>query len=368
MNRNRTLLSLAFAAFLSTGCSGGNSTVSEATSAKVAGHWQYQSGPLLNGAQLGTVTWLDADKSGAATILAKAPLHGTIGCASAVIAVLNDTVLSLQTPTVFGNVGNTTYFLYAVTADTLTLTDADQNVTTFKKAASIPAADQCTALTSSAVITIPAASQATTRTSLGSDGTRLWWTNAAEDSWVPFNPVTSSAGALAPAGNYRFVIAMQGSDFWDDCFCGGGNDLERFTSAGVLVDSFDTQVAPISHYIDIRAGTWDGSRLWIAGNDDANQSAILKVNSDAEPDTLDSFITTDGDVTGVAFVGTKLYVTTYFLGPVLVELDPATGDALTTWRFPANFPDVYGLAAIGTKLYALAQGNDNLFALVELDI
>jgi len=363
----RTHLVLALTALFASACSGGSGG-GESTNSRVAGHWQYQTGVLVPGADLGILTWLDIDKSGAASVFSKAPLHGTLGCAAAVVAVLNDTVLSISTPSVYGNGGTVTYFVYAVAGDTLTLTDADQNVTTFTKAASIPAADQCTPLTGIVETVLPSAAQASQRTSMSSTGGNLVFTNEAEDSYIYYNPVTSAVSSI-PAGGYRYVIANQDGDLWNDCFCGGSTDLQRWTTAGAMVDDFDTGSSPISHPLNIRAGTWDGTRLWVGGGDQNGSGGVIeKLNTNAEPDTLDTFVNVDGDVKGMAFLNGKLYLATNFVGPVLVEIDASTGTALTTYALPSKFQVIGGLAVVGGKLYMLASQDYQKYSIVELDI
>ncbi|HVO29634.1 MAG TPA: hypothetical protein VMV18_02820 [bacterium] len=353
----RFVLPAVLAIVLAAAACGGGTTKGASTNALIEGSWQFTGGTFLPGhaAEIGTLTYLDVTRSGDATLYARTPFTGILGCAGFLVAVVNESTLTAQIPPLVseGNSG-TFFFTWVRNGSELTLTDSDGNSARFQKVDAVPAAAQCGAVTTT---TLTFSLPPDTGGGIGSDGTKLYWTDSTDTQWVTFDPATLSTSAIAIpiTAQYGLIRAVQGpKDFWNDCRCGANEVIQRMGTSGTAVDTIDTSAPPINMEIIIEAGTFHASHLWLAG-DFYNGSVrlgpkLLKIDSEAEPDTLTASFDPDVPLQGIAFAGTRLFAVAPFLGYDLVELDPSIGTAIATWKLPAGH--YYGaLAVVGNTLW-----------------
>jgi hypothetical protein len=346
----KAILAASTLSFLALGCS--HRTGDESTTVRVVGHWQFQPGASLQGMPDG-LTWLDVDGSGAATLYARSPVGGVLSCAAGSTGVLNDTVLHLQTGR-----NSIRYYTYSVAGDSFTLGDGLGATTALQRRGTVDPADVCI-VTSPVVTPLPAEVRPHYWSSLGSDGTKLFYTDEGK-AFVPFDPATGTTGTPIPStGSYAYLSAVQGGDFWGICACGGSTDLERQTATGSMTASFDTYDPSINHPMSIDAATHDGSRLWVAGTDrSAPGGVILRLDVAANPVTLEATYPLPLSVQGMAFRDGKLYLLAWLQEAVLVEWDLASGKATRTYSLPQDRGDYHGLAVAAGKLYALVYSDE----------
>lgn len=348
---------------------GGSKKSGESTNAAIEGSWKYTGGTFLgqDASVIGTLTYLDFSRSGAGTLFARMPFAGVVGCADLLVAVVNESVLTMQIPALVNSPDESTtfYFNYARSGSTLTITDTLGASATFEKVDAVPATAQCLAPTGTTAI--PLSLPPDSSGGIGSDGTKLYWTDSTDTQWVTFDPVTLTSSAVAipftaPAG---LVRAVQGpNDLWVDCYCGANESIWRVGVSGTSMDQVDTSAAPINSMIVIRAGTFNAGHLWLAGDSalgDFTGGKILKIDSAAEPDTLTASFILEVLPQGITFRGTRLFILTNYLGTVLAELDPSIGTAIASWRLPSHYYGG-GLAAVGDTLYVVNQDDDSLLA------
>ncbi len=249
-------------------------------------------------------------------------------------------------------------FEYAIDGDTLTLTDSEGRTAVFERVAEVPASERCDSLeaTSSLPLSLPV--DRAYGSNLLSDGSQLWIVGE-DGKAYPIDPTTASVGAgqTLATGQYYHAVAAQNGDFWAHCQCGGSEDIKRMRLGGTEIDSVDT-ATDLGNEIRIRAGSWDGSRLWLWGrNRDSNRGELLRVNSNTEPDVLEDVLVFDTwTLRQLTHHDGKLWGLFRFAGWQLAELDPAAGRVTKSYVLPAlEMNGQYiGIASLNGKLYLLA--------------
>jgi hypothetical protein len=328
---------------------------------RVAGHWQYVSGPMVAGANIDKINYLDLAANGSGMLFTSSRTNGINGCGSIVFSVLSETVVAASIPDFPDDSGVATQFYeYALPSpNALTLTDAFGNATTFQRANSIPQSAMCPAVQAGTPLAIPDNQQPNYASGLASDAFSLWYSPNAGGA-LPINPTTGATGTLVSftgGGQYQWVQALQGSDFWATCWCGGNTDMQRRSSAGALVSSFDLSAAPIHRQLSIEAASYDGANLWVGGYQyDIRKDMLLKLNANVSPPTVLAAISFDSRIQGMAFKSGHLWILTRYVGPELLDVDPATGTVRASYTLPHGFY-YHGLTALNGKLYALRSNN-----------
>lgn len=323
---------------------------------QIAGEWHYLSGPMVTGAAIDRINYLELAAEGSGTLFTSSPT-GINGCGSVVFAVLSDTTVAATLPDFPDSHRSTVQFYrYArPSPDALALTDAFGNVTSFQRAASVPPSLTCPSAPVANAVSVPANQQPNAVSGLANDGTSLWYSPASGGA-LPFNPATGTTGTLvnfAGGGQFQWVQAIQGSDFWITCWCGRNSYMQRWSSTGALVSSFDLSAAPTSRDISIEAASYDGSNLWVGGFQySVQKNMLLKLNANVSPPVVLAAFPFDAQVDGMAFKSGELWILTEYVGPTLVKLDPATGTVRATYALPRGFA-YRGLAALHGNLYAL---------------
>jgi hypothetical protein len=335
---------------LAAGCaSGGDADFAP----EVAGVWQHTSGDLYSG--YGTLDYLELSADGSGEMFLSRP-GGALGCASLVHAALSADVLQLTI-----SQGSDDVVRFARLGDSLQLTDLLGHQSTFLRVAGVPDSARCKKTVEVRRAVIDGGYNGWS--SIVGDATALYYANRAEQV-IPLDPATLAAGTpITTLGYHENVIAMQNGDFWAHCACGGSEYARRMTPAGVVVDDVDTSDFP--NQIQVGAAAWDGSRLWLAGTSNASPrpELLMRVDSESEPDVLESTATLDTRVSAMDFENGQLYVLTQVLGQVLVEMTPS-GQVTRTWDLPGG-PWYRGMSVVGSTVYLLAEsGNEDALVVV----
>jgi hypothetical protein len=239
------------------------------------------------------------------------------------------------------------------TPDVLRVTESDGGATLFDRATEIDPAFECGTLTVGdrfEGLPRPAGF-----TGLAFDGSSLWYEEEDTALVHPVDPATGSTGTPLDLGASQFthVHAMQGSDFWTHCGCGGSQEASRRTSAGAEVDLVETE--PLGRDLRVRAIAYDpvGNVLWLHGQDrTGGPSRFLKVNSDAEPDVLLAEPVFDVFMSGLSWDGAALWGVA---DSSLVRIDPDTAQATASFHIPDASVDWRGVAAVGSELFLLGE-------------
>src|SRR5215472_12903973 len=124
---------------------------------RIAGEWQYVSGPMVSGATIDRISYLELSAAGTGTLFTRSPT-GINGCGSVVFAVLSDTTVA-ATLSDFPDSNSSTvqFYRYALPSpDALALTDAFGNVTSFQRAAGVPASATCPPAPLANAVSLPA--------------------------------------------------------------------------------------------------------------------------------------------------------------------------------------------------------------------
>ena len=370
MKTNVSIIALALSLVgVGVGCSGSPGSAGAAGAAgagapgndRVAGHWQYVSGPMVAGANIDKINYLDLAVNGSGMLFTSSLTNGINGCGSIVFSVLSETVVAASIPDFPDDNGVATQFYeYALTSqNALTLTDAFGNATTFQRASSIPQSATCPPAPAGTPMLIPDNQQPNYASGLASDAFSLWYSPNSGGA-LPMNPATGVLGTLVSftgGGQFQWVQALQGSDFWATCWCGNNSEMQRRTSAGVLVSSFDLSAAPIHRQLNIEAASYDGANLWVGGYQyDIRKDMLLKLNANVSPPVQLAAISFDAQIQGMAFKSGHLWILTRYVGPELLDVDPATGTVRASYTLPHGFY-YRGLTALNGKLYALRSHN-----------
>ncbi len=326
----------------------------------VAGHWQWVSGPMVTGAALDSLQYLELAADGSGTLYEQAP-YGFNGCNALTFAVLDDTVVAMNLPDLAADGATEQFYRYALPAqDTLTLTDSYGLVTAYQRTAAIPAQATCPAVTAGSPVLIQG-DQPGDFSGLAADATSLWYTRTA-GGLVALDPTTGATSPAIDLGpiqlqQYQWVLAIQGSDFWVDCACGSNTGLHRLTSTGQLVTSVDVEPPTTTDSLGLQSGGFDGGHLWVSGYDYLfAQSKLLELDTTTSPATTLASYEISGTYMppwGIVFEGGTLWLGIDYVGPELVGLDPTTGTVVATHDLPRDRARYRGLAVQGGTVYAL---------------
>lgn len=352
---------------------GGGKGASRPSDAAIAGSWEYLSGPFLQETALATTTWLQLDADGAGTVYGQSANNAINGCASLVFAVTPGNNLSFSAPTLYDFHGQNVFFYrWERAGNQLRLTDRDGQVSVFTRGDAVPAESVCgvASTTSGASLALTGARAPDDYDpSLVGEGDLLWYRDFAGDTVSLTAPTLATGATITWSFSvypYYYPFTLQGGDFWMKTGAGRDDDAARYTTAETQVDVFNMQDAGIAFDMNIYVGEWDGTSLWLAGFGFAtNDYELVRLNSDAEPDLLSSQRPLDGRPLGMAVLGTRLFVLTDFVGPVIVELDKGSGHAIGTWSLPTG-RYYRGLAAANGSLWALSTDQNQDYLLQQV--
>ena len=331
------------------------------------GIWKRASGKIFGSVTISTnttnhVEYIALSSNGAGALYLQDSDTNILGCGPCSFALAGGNAiifdLSLFSTFVEGGFlnGQKTIIYTRVDANTMTFKDAAGNESTFNRVESVPVDNVCKSFTLGNKFTLgvrPVSSWG----SLAYDGSQLWFTEQGTANLYPINPSNGALGAanILPGG-YSYIIACQGTDFWGSCACGSVSDLKRKTQAGVDVDMVDTAAAPISSQLTINCGAWDSNNnvLWLAGNNSAaNESRLMRVNSNATPNVLNGVTKFNTSLRGMTFRSTELWALTGTSPQVVITINGSTFKATATYAVPDPAVSWTGIAAVGNQLYLL---------------
>ncbi len=339
----------------------------------VLGIWEFSSGSLSWYAEEASIA-LDVlvfEAGGEATAYSSDPNSNAVSCAQPLVYLVEDDVLAVQSPV--GLVGAGLYVVAHPDNDTLEFTDLTGQTARFTRVSAVSANLICETLTIANTYNLPG-TEINGPTGLAYDGTNtLWFTND-DYEFVPFDITTGTAGAaVTPVfgfGSFQQIHAIEGSDYWLHCYCGLNEEARRHTTAGVLVDSVNTNT-DLGNSVDIESMAVDtsGGILWIQGRHNTNKTELLlRVDSGAEPDVLLDSFTFGVEARGLTWDGTRLWgvVRPGGISQTIVQIDPTNGEITATYRNPSLALSLSGIAAVGSDLYVIGSDRSNRTQILQL--
>lgn len=236
--------------------------------------------------------------------------------------------------------------------DTLELSDAGGELTTFERATAVDPALECVPLVETRRFTgLPAPSDFT---GLAFDGVQLWYTSKNSELVQPVDPASGTAGTPVDIGsNYNQVHAVQGGDFWTHCWCGSNEVATRRSPGGGEVDSVDTR-ADLGDPLNLRALAFDAAAgaLWLYGRvPDTEDGRLFRVLSDPEPDQLQQGGPFATRLAALTFDGSLLSGLTEASPRSVVRIDPLAGNVTATYSIAGQSVEWYGIASAGGQLF-----------------
>ena len=370
----------------------------------LSGTWQFTSGDFLPAQQLGNLQSLILNDDGTGSVNSISTIGNIQGCASITYIALSNDVLALNLgafgthaharsvhhlghlsanvlPQVIfgGGVQEGTQLVnFTLVGDTLTITDTDGAVATFARhAGSQPA---CLPTSMPELISLPVNQDQQPQQGgefLITDGTNLFYSTDAQ-SVQAISPSDGSAGASISLTNEPTTLyGIDGTgNLWLD-YGSGGSSLYVYDQAGQSVATLNLGQPPYNLNVNIGAIAFDGSTLWVYANDEANNGAPELLSFDVSENSSTPPLTSTlpfakefGLSQGLAAANGKLWAIGFFLTPVIAEIDPATGNAISTYSMPYPPSGNYrgGLAVIGNDFYSFLDDVNGAPALVHLVI
>jgi hypothetical protein len=245
-----------------------------------------------------------------------------------------------------------------VEGDTLSLSDAAGNTSTFERAAEVAPEFECKTFTENA--RFEGLPEPESFSGLAFDGTSLWYEEENTEMIQQVDPASGALGTPVDLSSSQFshVHAMQAGDFWAHCGCGGSQEAQRRTMADVFVDEVDTE-NDLGEEISVRGIAYDpaGARLWLQGSmrEGARSGVLLEVDSDAEPDVLISTKELDVSLRSMTFDGTNFWGVSGSGGSqVVIQFNP-NAQVLATYESPDNNINWIGIAAVAGQLYIVGE-------------
>ena len=309
------------------------------------GVWQIESPALIEPFGYNPTEFVEFREDGTATYHGRDPATEFVSCATASFVDLGSAIVT----TFLSEGGSASLSLYDFEdKDTLVLTDAFLQDHTFKRVAAVADALQCGSI--EVVKRTEALESPTYATGLAFDGTLLWYTNEA-DVTRSLNPETGQYVNMIAFSDARFVHAVDGPDFWLDCFC-GGDEVQKRSAANVLLDRIkvedDFGVSPDAVARDALSG-----EILISGSRrDTRQEVLLRINVAVTPQQLIAEVPIyDGQA--LSMDNGRLWAYTF---PNFVsEIDIATGKSLKTYVLPQGRFDYRGFAVAGDRVFMIAE-------------
>lgn len=331
------------------------------------GSWEVTSGNLipdvgLEGTSLGVATHLRLSGDGSSGTGRTFNLDDSTGvrtCTDLAITRLADGAIAVDAalPSYEGGLSIFSFLVRMPGPDEMILTREDGDEITFSRIAAPPSEVECQVIEPTGTIVLTTAPSF--RSNLAAEGSNIWFTTGGE--LVPVNVQTGDEGTPITTDaitwdSFYNPHTIQSGDFWLTRESGGNYPADRRDTAGTSIDDFNTDL-DLGMPTHIDGMNWDGTNLWVVGgNGDENgqTTRILKIDSEAEPDVvLDTFewndrfqqATLDGGIVWGILFG---------VDQMLVEVDPTTGLATSTWVLPPDH-DWQGLTWLGNTLYVLGQ-------------
>lgn len=191
------------------------------------------------------------------------------------------------------------------------------------------------------------------------DGVSLWYTRDSDNQVIPVDPVTGGVGGgIIQSGSFRYVHAAQEGSFWNLCNCGSPDVAQRRSAADVLLDQITSTEIGFNFDVDSLAFDAANKIVWMQGFDDDDEPVIVEVDAESEPDVVLSTTKFDFTFDAMAHDGAFLYGLSGFLG-VIIQIDPATMQAVATIQMPVRRIDWQGLAIVDGDFFVLGEEFDD---------
>jgi len=332
----------------------------------VTGTWQRVSGKIFASTSISSnttnhVEYIIIDGDGTGGLVLRDSDINLLVCGNVTYGALSNSIIfdlsSFNTAVEGGFVSGQKTLVYSFTdANTIEFTDAGGNESIYSRVAAVPDAAKCKTLGLGNRFTFgvrPVSSWG----SMAYDGAFLWFAEQGTASLYPINPANGALGAAnVLPGGYSYIICCQGTDYWGTCACGSVSDVKRKTQAGADVDTVDTAAAPISSQLTINCGAWDANNnvLWLAGSNSlANESRLVRINSNANPNVLIGVTRFNVGLRGLTFRNGELWGLTSAFPQSVIRIDTATFKITDTYSVPDLSIQWVGIAAAGTQLHLL---------------
>jgi hypothetical protein len=323
----------------------------------LTGIWQRSSGSLFADQTSSQPEFLVLNADGTGNLNLREPNTGVLTCGglfhstSEAALVLDLSQFGFGTPVLLTSQPD---------GSTLALREVGGDSATFTRAAAAGA--QCSAFTVNArfdgLSVVPDGFSG-----LAFDGASLWYEEDNTGMVFPIDPATGVLGTpvdLGSSSQFTHVHAMQGTDFWAHCGCGGSQDAQRRTMAGATVDSVDTET-DLADRIGIRGIAYDGvgNVLFLHGRSaNTGVQRLLRVNSNAEPDVLLGAVDFPVPLRSMTWDGANLWAIVSFSPPVVIRVDVNTATATATYAVPDATVEWQGIAAVGSHLFLVGRKSD----------
>lgn len=293
---------------------------------------------------LGEVAYIDFDSTapgaGFLSFFGQDPVSGRLFCEDGLFSADLDGGLGVS---LSADAGSTDAYLFAWQGDDLVITNAFGDSQTFSAVPEVPAEAQCG--------TVTITEDASFGLELSSWSNLLWDGSAirlpTDDGVFALHIANGSASDPLPYhATYDHLFTMQGTDGWGTCACGDVREAYRSDTTGAFLDAIDT--AALATKIVIVGGTWSGTHLWLTGyGEDPNTPRLLKIDSDAEPDVVQTTLELGVQPQAIAMHQGTLYG---LHNGALLEIQTSNGTIVNTWALPEPSTQYNGLTSDGTSL------------------
>lgn len=307
-----------------------------------------------------TTVEFGADSSGLATFLSQSTANGITTCVKQVYAALSDKVILLD---------GTYYQASTPTSDRIVLDDGAATVTLDRVTGSPPVAP-CSQGTATVVATLP--DPVNSRGTLNAVGSKLYYNvDDSAGTIIAYDTATSTIGAgrvystSVAGGTHRYVVAGRTDDlFYGQCYCGGSNTLDYFNLATNTSNANVDTDAGLGVAIGIRYGYYTGSSVIIGGrlSSDYTKNQLLTLDQNTLSLTSQRQILPEAAVTDITMRGSDLLA---LVGDSIVVVG-SSGNATATYTLSGAALYLYGIATVGTSVYAIgttASGDGVLYRL-----
>ncbi len=326
---------------------------------ELTGIWQHAGGDLLRRGNA-ALTFLELRATGAGRIIRRIPATGQLECGELSFAQLPGAMLlqiQTQEPRLL--------IVAQLDANQLAIADDLGNVGVLNRQSEIPAGENCRTLTVLKRVSI-ADQQLRGFDGLAFDGNRALFTNT-RDQVIPVNPETGAADAPLTLTTFNKVFAAQGTDLWTHCACGGSEEAVRISQANQQQDVVNTRT-DLQSEISVRGGAFDfaGGVLFLIGRSrTSNDTRLLRVSSNGEPDLLIDNRVFAYNSNNIAWDGTHLWVLADFGPQTLVRVNIDTLQAIESFTTPDTTVSWRGLSTDGAgRLFLVASMPDNKVDLI----
>lgn len=249
-------------------------------------------------------------------------------------------------------------FVYRMSnADSLSMIDEDEQAAKLKREAAVPAEARCRPLyrvKSHGFDVVPHP-----YTGLAYVDGKFWFT----DEYIPdpldlaeVYAVDPNSGAISkpaiPQSGYWYIETAQGPDTWRTCHCYNFAGLQRVDPNGMKLDEFNIE-SQLDAPVEISAVAFDepAALLWVAS--ERSDSALLAIDTQADPTIVRKFAPFH-PLDGLAFDGALLWGLTRG-DNVLVQIDPADGALLQSYKIPGRDVEWYDVIILSGRIFVIGK-------------